>query len=186
MDGDRGRMRVRYVQGGAAVDMEILLDEDVAWIRSPQLYELLLPGKRRIRTSDPEILGGPTLTPDALGEMLEAAGEVETLRKERMRGVETTHLRGTVDMRELAERADEPGAEKFLRNLGGSDAPLPIDIWIGPDRRPVRYHVEIELPRPGGGRAQFAMVDFQVDEYEVPVDTEPPPDAQVTDDSVLE
>jgi hypothetical protein len=186
MDGVRGRMSARYVQDGQTIDMELIQHEDVAWFRMPRLYELLPPGKRWIRTTDPEILGSSTLTPDEFGEMLEGAGEVETLGRERMLGVEATHLRGTVDLRKLAEGTDAAGAEKFLSNLGDSEAPLPMDIWIGPDGRPVRYRVEVELPRPGGGRPQFAVFDCRVEEYEVPVDDDRPPAAQVTDDSVLQ
>jgi hypothetical protein len=88
-------------------------------------------------------------------------------------------------MRRLAGRADAPGAEKFLSNLGGSEAPLPIDMWIRPDGRPLRYEVNLRLPRPGGGRQQSAMISLTVDRYDVSVDTEPPPAGQVTDDSVL-
>lgn len=61
---------------------------------------------------------------------------------------------------------------------------LPLDVWIGPGGRPIRYHTEVRFPRPGGGREQYAVIDCEVLEYGA-VDLRPPPTAQVTDDSVL-
>jgi hypothetical protein len=186
MEGDRARLRARYVLGRDTLVMEILQHEEVVWIRMPQLRKALPAGKPWIRTTDPEILGGSTMSPQVFGDLLAGTGKVEDLGRERVRGIATEHLRGTVDLRKVAEKVGSQQTESFLRELGDRDAPLPVDVWIGPDGRPVRYHVEVRLPRPGGGRPQFAVADCHILEYDVQVDTEPPPADRVTDDSVLQ
>jgi hypothetical protein len=186
MEGDRGRLRARYVVNGEATVMEMISHEDVVWMRMPQIRSALPPGKTWIRSTDPEILGSSTMSPQMFGDLLQGAGRVEDLGRERVRGVTARHLRGTVDLRKAAEKVSTQQSETFLRRLGDREAPLPVDVWIGPDGRPVRYHVEVELPRPGGGRPQFAVLDGVVHEYDAPVDTEPPPASRVTDDSILE
>jgi hypothetical protein len=179
----RARMRGRYAEGGETIQVELLMHARTAWMRVPQLDRVLPPGKRWIRTTDPEFIGGPTFTPDLFRQLLEAAGEVERLGRERVLGVTTEHLRATVDLRRLGETGD---SEALLRSLGGEDVSLPVDVWIGPDGRPVRYHSEVRWPRPGGDREQYAVLDCVVLEYGGPVDLEPPPAAHVTDDSVLQ
>jgi hypothetical protein len=185
---DEGRTRLRaiYIQDGEEVHMEVLQHERVAWIRSPQLISLLPRGKSWIRTTDPEVMGGPAIRPETFGEIIEAAGEVEELGQERVRGVEADHLRGTVDLRRAAELSTSSSSRDFLRDLGGRDASLPVDVWIGPEERPVRYRVEVRVPRPGGGGEQYALLGFEVFEYGVKVDTRPPPAAEVTSDSALQ
>jgi hypothetical protein len=181
MLGDRLRMRVRYDEAGETFAMEILQHEGVAWLRSESFDGLLPPGKSWIRSSDPAIVGGPgPLTPAQYGELIEEEGRVEDLGRERLDGTSARHLRATVQMSDLMEKA---GATGILRAMGGTDIELPIDVWIGPDDRPVRMYMEIEGPeQAGGGEAMIDMTDF---EYGVPVDLDPPPEDTVTDDSIL-
>jgi hypothetical protein len=186
MESQRGeaRLEVDFEQGGQAIAMEIVQHEAAAWMRSPSLQSLLPPGKSWIRTTDPEVVGGGTLTPAQFGELIEDAGQVENLGRERLDGTATRHLRAVVDVSDLAAKAGRPTAVGFLRGLSGKDVQVPLDVWLGPDGKPVRLFLEVFLPeRAGGGRIAMNMDEF---EYGVPIDTDPPPANLVTDDSVLE
>jgi hypothetical protein len=181
MLGNRARMRLRYEEAGETVVIEVIQHEDVAWLRSASFEGLLPAGKSWIRSSDPAIIGGGTLTPAQYGDLIREKGQVEDLGRERLDGSPARHLRATVDMSDLGEKA---GAAGVLRAMGGTDIEIPVDVWIGPDDRPVRIYMEIEVPdQAGGGQAMVDMTDF---EYDVPVDLAPPPADTVTDDSVLE
>jgi hypothetical protein len=181
MLGERLRMRVRYDEAGDTYVIEILQHEGVVWLRSASFDGLLPPGKSWIRSSDPAIVGGPgPLTPAQYGDLIREKGQVEDLGRERLDGTSTRHLRATVEMSDLMEKA---GATGILRAMSGTDIEIPIDVWIGPDNRPVRMYMEIEAPeQAGGGEALIDMTDI---EYGVPVDLAPPPEHTVTDDSVL-
>lgn len=178
------RLEVDFEQGGQAFAMEIVQHDSAAWMRSPSLDGLLPPGKSWIRTTDPETTGGSTLTPAQFGDLIEDAGKVEDLGRERLDGTATRHLRAVVDVSDLAAKAGRPSAVGFLRGLGGRDVGIPLDVWLGPDGKPVRLFMEVKLPeQAGGGEITMDMVDF---EYDVPIDTAAPPANTVTDDSVLE
>jgi hypothetical protein len=188
MEGVEGEARadILFEQGGDSFQMEILQHEDAAWMRSPAFDGLLPPGKTWIKTTDPEVVGGSTLTPAQFGELLESAGEVDDLGRERVSGVDARHLRAVVGVEDLVKKADQTGAADVITALVDRNVDVPLDVWLGPDGRPVRLHLEIEMERPGGGRPQTVEIDMDEFEYDVPVDTDPPPDSAVTDDSVLQ
>jgi hypothetical protein len=175
------RLEVDVEQDGQAIPMEIIQHDAEAWMRSPSLQSLLPPGKSWIRTTDPEVVGGGTLTPAQFGELIEDAGEVENLGRERVDGTATRHLKAVVDVRDLAAKAGRPTAVGFLRGMAGQDVDVPLEVWLGPDGKPVRIFLEVFLPR--GQRVSMDMDEF---EYDVPIETGAPPANTVTDDSVLE
>jgi hypothetical protein len=185
VDGE-ARLDILFEQGGDSFEMEILQHEDAAWMRSSAFDGLLPPGKTWIRTTDPEIVGGSTLTPAEFGELLASAGEVEDLGREPVSGIDARHLRAVVGVEDLVKKADRTGAADVITALTGQEADVPLDVWLGPDGRPVRLHLEIEMERRGGGRPQSVEIDMDEFEYDVPVDTDPPPESSVTDDSVLQ
>jgi hypothetical protein len=184
--GGQFRLDVLFEQGGQSFEMEILQHEDAAWMRSSAFNSLLPPGKTWIRTTDPEVVGGSTLTPAQFGELLESAGEVKDLGRERVGGVDARHLRAVVGVEDLVKKADQTGAADVITALTDQDADVPLDVWLGPDGRPVRLYLEVEMERSGGGRPQRVELDMDDIEYDVPVDTDPPPASAVTDDSVLQ
>jgi hypothetical protein len=180
---DEARLEVDFEQGGQAIPMEIVQHEKAAWMRSPSLQSLMPPGKTWIKTTDPEVVGGGTLTPAQFGELIEDAGEVENLGRERVDGTPTRLLKAVVDVSDLAAKAGRSTAG-FLGGVDADDVEVPLHVWLGPDGKPVRMFLEIFLPQEaGGGRVAMNMDEF---EYDVPVDTAAPPANTVTDDSVLE
>jgi hypothetical protein len=175
------RLEVDFEQDGQTIPMEIIQHETEVWMRSPSLQSLLPPGKSWIRSTDSDVVGAGTLTPAQFGELIEDAGEVENLGRERVDGTPTRHLKAVVGVSDLAAKAGRPSAVGFLRGLAGKDVEVPLEVWLGPDGKPVRIFMEAFFPRQQ--RVSFDMDEF---EYDVPIETGAPPANTVTDDSVLE
>jgi hypothetical protein len=184
-DGERSRLRARYELDAGALDMELLRHGEVAYVRTSRIAPALPPGKRWVRTSDPSQLGNSPMSPDMFRSLLEASGGVEDLGREEVRGADAVHLRATVDMRRVPASEITEETEAFVGGLGDENADLPIDVWIGPDGRPLRYRVEMEQPREGGGEPQFVELVYDVLAYEARLDLNAPPARQVVPASAL-
>jgi hypothetical protein len=187
-DGSRGRVQARFVEGGEAQAVDMILHESEGWISSTALKGVLPIGKRWMRTSDPEIFSTPTMSPAALADMLEAAGEVEDVGPGRVNGAPARQLRAKLDLDELARKVDDGGtrAQAFRGLMAGSDdARVMVDVWVTDEELPMRFRVSVRMPRQGGGRPQTAFMDLDVDEYGVAFDADPPPAALVVDESQL-
>jgi hypothetical protein len=118
---------------------------------------------------------------DAMGELelLEAAtGGVRKLGKENVRGVPTTHYRGTVGVAEQAKQLREKGAEDLSSYAQKKGTPLRIEAWIDADGlvRRMRYG-KSDPAKEGNGLTTIDMrVDFldfgEVPEIDVPDSSE--------------
>jgi hypothetical protein len=119
-----------------------------------------------------------------LGQLKAVSGEVEKVGEEEVRGVETTHYRGEVDLRKTAD--DLPPArreaarrriERFIDQFGVEN--YPMDVWIGEDDlvRRLRMRPSMELL---GQEMSFDMtMDFF--DYGTPVRVDLPPKDEVQD-----
>ena len=114
---------------------------------------------------------------DALKQMRSMTG-VEELASERIRGVATTHYRGTVDTRieidRLREQGEDERADQLERILdaSGDDGSNEIDVWVD-DRRRVRqmsFTVPFDVFGPGTTMAMsMQFFDFgATPEIEIP------------------
>jgi hypothetical protein len=185
-DGSKSGMRARYVEAGEAVTVQLILHEREGWMRSPTLDAVLPPGKRWVRTTDPEIFNTPTMTPDAFADMLKAAGNVEDVGPGRVNGAPARRLRARIDLDELARESYGPQADAFRQLMAGNDdALVTVDVWVTDEELPMRFRVSVRMPREGGGRPQTAFMDLDVDEYDVAFDADPPPDQLVVEESEL-
>lgn len=170
---------------GAGSDgkVRMLLDGGDLFVDPPAIEGLDLPGGATWITADlakalkamgidatgfSELM---RISPEQQIAALEAAGSVKTLGTEKVDGVKTTHLRGTVkasdylqalpaDRRKRAERALES-----LKKLPGGeaqdfDAPTPVDMWIDKDDLVRRMTSKATLPAQNGapgGRYEMTM-----------------------------
>ncbi len=112
-----------------------------------------------------------------------ASTEIDEVGKERVRGVETTHYRGTVDVDDLVEVArprDRAQLESYARRLrtAGLDR-FPLDVWIDEDGLIRRLRVEYENLSTGAAAISLSTT---VEFYDFGVDAtiEAPPRNQVT------
>ena len=115
--------------------VEAVTDETVMYMRSSQ-FGSLPDGSEwmGLDLSFGEELDTPLPADvDAKGELalLEAVtGKVQKLGKEDVRGVPTTHYRGTVGVSENAERLREEGAEDLASYIEEKGSPLKVEAWI--------------------------------------------------------
>jgi hypothetical protein len=179
-DGSRATISRRFVDYRGAETMHMIMHEDEAWIRSPA-------EKRWLRTTDPAVFGTTTITPDAYAELLQAAGKVEDLGPETLDGVPSRRLRAVIDLDKLADKTRPVfGAGAFRQVLAGEAAGVTVDVWVTDEELPMRFRASVRLPREGGGKPETGYLGLDVDEYDVPLDADPPPASLVVDDSALE
>lgn len=128
--------------------------------------------------------GDPTKTLELLRG---ASDEIVTVGQEELRGVATTHYRADIDLTRALDDvspADRPLVGKQIaeyRELFGSTT-IPIDVWIDGDGLPRQMRFSEEVPPeeglPPGTQVVFT---FEMFEFGVPVDVQPPPADQVFD-----
>lgn len=179
----RAVMRVPRTEQGDPMEMEVVTDGTVMYMRSSKFGSL--PGGSEWMALDLS-LGEDPDTPlpasvDAKGELalLEAVtGKVQKLGKEDVRGVPTTHYRGTIGVSENAEHLREEGAEDLASRIEEKGSPLQIEAWIDANGlvRRMRF-VQSRPPEKGGGPTTMDMrmdfFDFGIDpEIDVPESSE--------------
>jgi hypothetical protein len=114
-------------------------------------------------------------------QLLSGAEDFEEVGKEDVRGAETTHYRGTVDMSRVAANAPEDlqdDIRKIVEQTG--DTTVPMDIWIDGDGLVRRLRWTQHLPQGTTMTIEEELYDFGVD-----VDAQPPPADEVLDLTAL-
>jgi hypothetical protein len=112
-----------------------------------------------------QLLGGQS-NPASLLEYLKASGgSVQAVGNESVRGVLTTHYRGTIDLRKLAKMlpgshsaAAREAFEKSLTQLGLTS--LPVDVWA--DSQHLVRRIELALSAPAGGQQTGVRVTIEL------------------------
>jgi hypothetical protein len=199
-DRERGRMTMDMSElgeatGGAfAGELEMILDDLVMYMKFPEAITEQLPGGKswvridlreagkelgidleelmQVQQSDPS---------QSLQYLRGASDDFEEVGEEEVRGVETTHYRGTIDLHKAVEQLPEDARGSFERaiDLIGTDE-LPLDVWIDDDGMARRMKYDQPLPSAGGeeGAMELTMEFF---DFGVDVDVEPPPSDEVID-----
>jgi hypothetical protein len=155
--------------------MQTVYLHDWMYIRSP-LFEGKLPGgkpwmaidlRRSLKSKgiDPAALTQQQNPTDYLRYLRATSGDVTRVGQERVRGVQTTHYKATVDLRRTP-KLDRRSAERLVQ-LGGS-ATIPTEVWV--DRhhlvRRMRLQMAVKMPANAGAAAgQQAKVDETVELY---------------------
>ena len=137
---------------------------------------------------DIDLLAGPGGNDprQMLAQMKNAAGEIEKVGTEDVRGVETTHYKGDVDLRKSIERlpadkraAAERSVEKIIE-ISGTEG-YPMEAWIDEKNLVRRLRMELSMNNPAlGGKLdmEFTMDLF---DYGKPVTIELPDDEDSVD-----
>ena len=176
---------------------EAVLDGQTFYMRVPSLTGFIRPGKPWLKL-DLEKLAAQSGT--SLGQFdqfnyvdptqalayLQGAGEFTEVGKEDVRGVETTHYEGTIDLEEAADKVPVGQRGQFERLLEGSGiSELPAEAWIDGDG----YLRKLTLSIPTTGYAPLAGGDLtmtvELFDFGADVDIDVPSDDEVTDLSEL-
>lgn len=168
-----------------------------SYVRFPALADRLPAGKSWIRTAGDATVDGfdleqfSTGDPRELLEVLKAASaEIETLGREELHGVETTHYRVLIDPREYAKRATAGKSEELFSLVGELGAQprlttVPADVWLDADGLVRKLSLEISASPPGSSGSSGASIAFELWDYREDVEIEPPPPSEVVDASAI-
>ncbi len=104
-DSTKARGPVKSSQDGEQVEFEMILLDDVMYMRTEDLP--LPKGKTWLRLQDDE-LAQQSLTPNQFTDLLRDSPDVEEVGREDIRGKPTVHLRGPLDLEEAAKRVGGP------------------------------------------------------------------------------
>lgn len=213
-DYEAGRGRLAYDLGdlfaalgqtapGADEPVEIILDGNVFYMKFG-LLSSLVPGVKPWIKFDLESLaqqegfdlGGLQSInqgyPSQMLEYLRAAGSVEELGAEEVRGVETTHYRGVVDFDRAVELAPAELRDRVRQSIEELEessglTELPVEVWIDGEGRPARIQYSFDgSVAPGGeGDGFTTIVTMELYDWGTDVVVEPPPASEVSDFSEL-
>jgi hypothetical protein len=182
--------------GGAfGGEMELVMDGLVINMKLPSQITSALPGgKEWIRfdlAAAGEELGvdfeelmrlQQTDPAQALKYLLGASDDFERVGSQQVRGVETTHYRGTVDLRKALEQIPADSGDELERVLElVGDPKMPFEVWIDDDGLARRMKYEQPLPAGQGGEDATMALTMEMYDFGADVDVEPPPDDEVID-----
>jgi hypothetical protein len=187
---------------GADEPIEIILDENVIYMKWG-LLSSVLPGAKEWIKVDVEALAGQEGIdlsqlqsinqgdPSQILEYLRASGSVEEVGTEEVRGVETTHYKGVIDLDKVAELAPEDvraqlqqSVDQLKEQAGVSE--LPVEVWVDGDGLPARiqysFDGSIAAAATGTDTEGFTTI-FTMELYDwgTDVTVEPPPASEVSD-----
>jgi hypothetical protein len=114
-------------------------------------------------------------------QQLEAAGEVEEVGAEDVRGQETTHYKTTIDLERQAElvEQDNPEAAKSIRKtiqLTGQRR-VPMDVWVDSDQLVRR--LKWTQKTPAGEQQATTTMTMELYDFGADIEIELPPRDQV-------
>jgi hypothetical protein len=191
---ERGHMTFDVSAGGQQVSMEMVFDRLVIYMRFPPELGVDLPRGKSWVKMDLEELGeeagidlsqlmqaGQSDPTQALQYLRGASDDFEKVGDEEIRGVETTHYRGTVDLRKAAAELSESVRESIDRiiELTG-ESTVPFDVWVDDEGLARRIKYEQPLPGSNGETATMAItMDFY--DFGIDVDVTPPEADEVID-----
>ena len=199
LSGQRGHMTMTSPQAAGDGKIEMIFEGTTIYMRYPQITEML-PGKEEWVSMDLQAMGesigfdlkalmqgGNNDPTQSLNYLRGAAGDVETVGEEEVRGVATTHYRATIDLDKVVENAPPEAREalrtsiKVLRSEIDADG-IPVDVWIDGDGVARRFSQTIDGVEGLSTSMTMEMYDFGTE-----IDVEPPPPGQVIDfDELME
>ena len=181
--------------------LEAIQDGDTAYIKFPLVADQLPPGKTWIKGDATELssahagqlsqfgsLAG-TDPRDVFGVLKAVSGSIDAVGSEKIRGVETSHYRATIDIARLAKLV--PDAQR--QSLGGLDqqaaraglTAIPLDVWIDADQQVRKLAIDLDAKQPGTDASVKASLVVELSDYGTPLDLQLPPADQVVDAATL-
>ena len=193
-------------QLGAEGDGEarVLLDGRDAYVDPPKLEGVELPaGASWVALDLKQVAQAIGVDAEGLGELfhlspeqqlvaLEAAGSMEEVGEDEVDGVRTTHLRGTLTMRDYAQalppdrRRELNKAIRQLSELAGEDPewlnePTPTDMWVDEDAHIRRMTQKSAIPAQKGVPAGAVSMTMEFDDFGTPLELDLPGEDDVYD-----
>jgi hypothetical protein len=183
----RGRKAEIHMDIPGAGRVDTVVDDLVMYLRLPEQLRGALPGDQEwIRVDLRKALSGAGIDLDAMTGMtgtdpaaqlqqLKATSDIEKVGTEDVRGVSTTHYRGTIDLHEVPDvvPADQRetarrSIDKLLEQTGG-DGTIPVELWVDGDDRVRRLRETIPNEQAGDMEMTMELYDFDArEQVEIP------------------
>lgn len=180
-----GNGEMTFSLPGGAGELRQLVVGETLYMQLPNepgsFYELRLADL--VDTS----LAGSTDPTGGLQALTAANDDVVDVGREEVRGEETTHYRGTYDVKESLKVVKGPTATLLTKALGDTDlSAVPFDAYIDDEGRLVRMDQTLEIASPQL-QSQTVQVQSRVElfDFGVEVDVTAPPAEQVKDGAPL-
>jgi hypothetical protein len=170
---DRGRVTLTTSVAGHEVTVETITDAATIYLRSSVPDQELPPGKEWVGVEpflghDPDsALAGSADAGEVLRSLEAAGGDVEDLGEEDVRGVSTTHYRGSIDVDRLEQNLRSEGKADVAKLVGrayASQTSIPVEVWI--DQDGVVRRIREVLPLGGGDSGPGLTMDMQIELYD--------------------
>lgn len=172
--------------------MEMITDGDDTYMKSPLLSMFGDSEKPWVRmdtdeVSDGEVTSGAPSDPTKFLEFLENTGsEIEELGNEEVRGVDTIHVRTTLDMEEIMKSApaeDQEEMQKQLDEMGGAFTEIPLEAWVDEDGMVRRIQMDFDLADLGDEEMGEGTMLLTIEMYDFgePVDITIPDPSEVSE-----
>jgi hypothetical protein len=168
------KMQVRVVDGLSYMRFEGLTGE------TGRTLGQMMGGKQWLKV-DPAQLGmgssesfGDT-NPNSAMDALRGMSDPKVVGTERVRGVETTHYRGTLDLNRALAKLPEGASGPLGRVRDTLEGDWNLDVWVGPDGLSRKVAMDVDT-----GKMLMAE-DLEFSDFGAPVDLSAPPPDQVGD-----
>lgn len=133
-------------------------------------------------------LGGSTDPSASFASLQAVTDDVEEVGEEEVRGEDTTHYRGTLDVEKALETLGGAAKQVAEATLGraGVDT-VPFDAWVDDDGRLRKYVQVLEVPAgpTTGGQPVESTTTLELFDYGTDVDVRKPPAGTIKDGAPL-
>ena len=105
--------------------------------------------------------------PTAALQYLEGATSLEEVGTEEVRGDETTHYEGVVDLQKAADKVEDEQLSKAFEDVIeiGGQAEIPLEVWVGDDETIRRMTYAFEMPA-GQGSTESLTSEITMEFYD--------------------
>ncbi|HEX8803187.1 MAG TPA: hypothetical protein VF743_03305 [Acidimicrobiales bacterium] len=200
LDMDMGQMFAGMTGGLGGADLpddlvvHTIIDGDVMYVDYGALGGFMGLDGRWLRIDMSDAGAGPggfwsqpgsmSLTdPESFVELLRGVSDdVETVGQEEVRGVPTTHVRATVDLRRAIEQAPEDQRDEMraqYEDMGIDE--MPMDVWVDGDGLPRRIEIDMAAGDASAMEGAGMAVRMEMFDYGEPVEVQVPGPDDVVD-----
>jgi hypothetical protein len=193
--GSLGSLLGGVAPAAADTTLDVVLDGKVLYVRFPLLAQVVAKGKDWLKLDLEKVASAHGADLGQLGQLaqgdpaqalgyLRAAGDFTAVGQETVRGVETTHYKGAIDLAKAADNLSGPQNDEIEKLLQSADVhQLPAEAWIDGDG----YLRKLTLSFSQLSSAPDEALDLTMELYDLgsTLEINPPPSGDVTDISDL-
>ena len=174
--------------------IEMVTDGDTVYLKSPLFSALggsdkpwMKADSSQLSGDGAQVSGGLQSDPGAFVDFLKGAGgELETVGREDVRGVPTTHLRTELDLAKMSSDLPEAERQKLddqLSGLGAAGATLnaiPAEAWVDDNGYVRRFRLDMSDMVASGTSSSMGMtMEIEMYDFNEPVEVQIPDPSEV-------